>query len=89
MDAPGWRMLSASARCLYMILKRRDVGSRAGVSVSHREAAEELNFSRPTVAKCYKELASHGFIVLVSVSEDGRQHWKLTDGRFRVTSSAR
>src|SRR4051794_25543835 len=52
MDAPAWRMLSPSARCLYITLKRRDTGRNNGdIFIGQRKAAKEMNLSRPTVAK--------------------------------------
>jgi hypothetical protein len=69
LDAPAWRATSAAGRLLYVTLRRRHNSkhnNNGDIFISQREAAEELGFTRPTVAKSFRELEYHGFIVMTS-----------------------
>jgi DNA-binding transcriptional MocR family regulator len=88
LDAPAWRAMSAGARLLYIALRRRHNSkhnNNGDIFISQREAAKELNLSRPTVAKSFQELEHYGFIVMTSAAclgVDGRgkaPHWRLTE----------
>jgi len=88
LDAPAWRATSAGARLLYIALRRRHNSkhnNNGDIFISQREAAKELNLSRPTVAKSFQELEHFGFIVMTSpgylgVKGKGRApHWRLTE----------
>jgi DNA-binding transcriptional MocR family regulator len=88
LDAPAWRATSAGARLLYIALRRRHNSkhnNNGDIFISQREAAKELNLSRPTVAKSFQELEHYGFIVMTSAAclgVDGRgkaPHWRLTE----------
>jgi DNA-binding transcriptional MocR family regulator len=88
LDAPAWRAMSAGARLLYIALRRRHNSkhnNNGDIFISQREAAKELNLSRPTVAKSFQELEHYGFIVMTSAAclgVDGKgkaPHWRLTE----------
>jgi DNA-binding transcriptional MocR family regulator len=85
---PAWRAMAPAARCLYLALKRTynsKHNNNGDIFLSQREAAKELNFSRPTVAKSFQELEHYGFIVMTSpgclgVEGKGKSpHWRLTE----------
>lgn len=66
MTSPAWCSLSATARALYIELKRRYNGSNNGrITLSHREAAEALNLHRNTVGRYFRELQEAGFIEMM------------------------
>jgi DNA-binding transcriptional MocR family regulator len=88
LDAPAWRATSAAGRLLYIALRRRHNSkhnNNGDIFISQREAAEELGLTRPTVAKCFRELEHFGFIVMTSpgcLGVEGRgraPHWRLTE----------
>jgi hypothetical protein len=88
LDAPAWRATSAAGRLLYIALRRRHNSkhnNNGDIFISQREAAEELGLTRPTVAKCFRELEHFGFIVMTSpgclgVEGKGKApHWRLTE----------
>jgi hypothetical protein len=86
LDTPAWRKMSASARCLYMALKRQDTGRNNGdIYLSEREAVKALGFTRPTIATGYLQLQHYGFVVMTSpgclgVEGKGKApHWRLTE----------
>lgn len=64
MNTPAWKDLSANARAIYLEIMKRYNGSNNGrIGYSVRQGAQELNVSKGTASKAFKELASHGFIV--------------------------
>ena len=85
-DSPAWQALSAGARSLYVELKRQFNGHNNGsVFLSHRDAADRLNATRPTVAKWFKELEQWGFIRMTQKHYLGSEgygkaaHYALTE----------
>jgi DNA-binding transcriptional MocR family regulator len=64
MKNAAWRDLSATARALYVEIKARYHGTNNGmIGYSVRKAGEELNISKGTASRAFRELVCHGFIV--------------------------
>jgi len=88
LDAPAWRAMSVHGRLLYIALRRRHNtkhSNNGDIFISQREAAKELKFTRPTIAKGFKEMEHYGFAVMTSpgyLGVDGKgksPHWMLTE----------
>ena len=86
LETPAWRAMLPASRCLYLALKRRcSPKNNSSIFISHRDAAEELGLSRPTVARSFHELEHYGFIVNTArgcLGTDGKgkaPHWRLTE----------
>jgi hypothetical protein len=83
---PAWRALSFGARCLYIQLKSLFTGKNNGkIYLSVRKAAEELNASRSSTERWFRELQDHGFIRPTQkafLGLDGQAtatYWRLTE----------
>jgi hypothetical protein len=85
---PAWRALSAHAREVYRVLKSRygfDARNNGRIYLSARQAAKETGFNRNIIARCLRELAYYGFIVMTEpgcLGVNGRgkaPHWRLTE----------
>jgi hypothetical protein len=87
-NAPAWLAMSAHARVVYMALKARysiKARNNGRIYLSVRQAAKETGFSKNTAARCLRELACYGFIVMTNpgcLGVDGKgkaPHWRLTE----------
>jgi hypothetical protein len=86
LDCPAWRDLSATARLVYIDLKRKGRPETNGqVFLSIRDAAEAIGISRNTVQTGFRDLQSHGFIVATTLGHLGAAGqgkattWRLTE----------
>jgi hypothetical protein len=86
--SPAWRALSPYAREVYHSLRSRyglDARNNGHIYLSTRDGAEETGFNDKTVARCLRELAHYGFIVMTEpgcLGVNGRgkaPHWRLTE----------
>jgi hypothetical protein len=84
----AWRALSPYARETYVTLKARYSNrdhNNGRIYLSTRDGAEETGFNDKTVARCLRELAHYGFIVMtepgcLGVHGKGKApHWRLTE----------
>lgn len=74
LDSPAFMALSPLAQALYLRLKRRCGirGARNGeVFYSVREAGEDLNVNKNTIAKAFHDLQGKGFLVPVQIGHLG------------------
>jgi DNA-binding transcriptional MocR family regulator len=88
LDAPAWRAMSHGARSLYIALKRRynqNNHNNGRLFISQRVASREIGSSFNQVARWFRELQHHGFIVQTQtgcLGIEGRgkaPHWRLTE----------
>jgi hypothetical protein len=86
--APAWLAMSAHARVVYMALKARysiKARNNGRIYLSVRQAAKETGFNKDMGARCLRELAYYGFIVMTNpgcLGVDGKgkaPHWRLTE----------
>ena len=87
-SCPAWRALSAHAREVYRVLKSKygfDARNNGRIYLSARQAAKETGFNRNIIARCIRELAYYGFIVMTKAGHLGVEgkgvapHWRLTE----------
>jgi hypothetical protein len=80
--------MSAHARVVYMALKARysfKARNNGRLYLSVRQAAKETGFNKDMGARCLRELAYYGFIVMTNpgcLGVDGKgkaPHWRLTE----------
>ncbi|WP_342643909.1 hypothetical protein [Rhodoligotrophos ferricapiens] len=86
LKAPAWLDLTFGARCLYVLLKAYHNGQNNGsIRLGVRRAAAELNASRSSVEKWFRELEEHGFIRPTQrayLGAEGKANatcWRLTE----------
>jgi hypothetical protein len=90
-QSAAWCSLNPVARCVYLELKRRYVGTNNGrIPLSVREAAEALRVGKSTAAEALKTLETRGFIVAMCQGKFDRKtrhstEWRLTEERCSVT----
>jgi hypothetical protein len=86
--SPAWKAMSHGARSLYIALKLRyssNFKNNGRLYLSQRDAAEEIGSHTNQVARWFRELEYHGFIVKTrggSLGVDGKgkaPHWRLTE----------
>lgn len=89
LESAAYRDLRPPARCLLEEFQLIFLPSRNGqLSICTRTASERLNVSEPTAIKAFKDLVSHGFIILKNHhiwTQRKAREWALTfepvDGR--------
>jgi hypothetical protein len=86
LQEPAWRALSYGARCLYITLKSFFNGRNNGqIYLGVRKAAQELNASRSSTERWFRELQEHGFIrptqkaFLGVEGHASATYWRLTE----------
>jgi hypothetical protein len=82
LDSPAYRDLKPADRCLLEEFQRIFMPHRNGaLSISTRNAMIRLNVSEPTAIKAFKNLETHGFIVLMKGQlwqQRKAREWRLT-----------
>ncbi|HSI42129.1 MAG TPA: hypothetical protein VLA00_16415 [Xanthobacteraceae bacterium] len=86
LQEPAWRALPFGARCLYVGLKSFFNGQNNGsIYLGVRKAAAELDASRSSTERWFKDLQEHGFIrptqkaFLGSEGKASATYWRLTE----------
>lgn len=86
LQEPAWRALPFGARCLYICLKSFFNGKNNGsIHLGVRKAAVELDASRSSTERWFKDLQEHGFIrptqkAFLGVEGRGSAtFWRLTE----------
>ena len=88
MASPAWKAMSPYGRVVYVALRSRyghKIRNNGRIYLSARDGAEETGFDLKTVARCLRELAHYGFIVMtergcLGVEGKGKApHWRLTE----------
>ena len=85
-ESAAWQHLSTAGRALYVLLKQRYKGMNNGrIILSVRQASDNLNISKTSASKAFRELQALGFVEVVIVGsfdsrKDGRAtEWRLTE----------
>jgi len=89
----AWRDLNCYARAGYFEISSRYGGpdsNNGRIPYSGREMAANLNVSRPTAWRVFRDLQDHGFIVLMKAGRYGRKRryaaeWRLTEFQCDIT----
>lgn len=86
LQEPAWRALAFGARCLYVALKSFFNGQNNGsIYFGVRKAATELDASRSSTERWFRDLQEHGFIrptqkaFLGLEGKASATHWRLTE----------
>jgi AraC-like DNA-binding protein len=97
MQTPAWRDLNPYARAAYVEMSSRYGGpdsNNGRIPYSGRDLAQNLNVSKPTALRAFKNLQDHGFIVLVKAGRYGRKRryapeWMLTEFGYQAEGQER